>query len=92
MYAQRRKNIKDAARRAGRFSMVAQQENETVCIPNIGPKERKKRMTSGLITLTAGLIIAVFLLLGDSPWWMRLVVFMPLWGGMIGVFQSREKT
>src|SRR5271156_493645 len=64
----------------------------TVCVPNIGPRERSMRIRFGIGFMAAGLLLAAILLATSvgRPW--RLVVFVPLWIGALGVFQAREKT
>jgi hypothetical protein len=63
-----------------------------VCIANIGPRERRKRMTFGVIAFGVGVVACVALVAtGVSRWW-RLGLFLPLWAAGLGVFQAREKT
>ena len=65
---------------------------EVVCIPNIGPKERRKRLTGGIVALVVGGVLALVLILSGQVVWTRLLLFLPFYGGFIGVFQAREKT
>jgi hypothetical protein len=61
-------------------------------IANIGPRERRKRLIFGVALFgVSGVIAAV--LLGDGIWrgW-RALLFLPLFGGALGVFQARERT
>jgi hypothetical protein len=64
----------------------------TVCVANIGPRERKMRIRVGVIFLGVGVLLAATLLVMSvaRPW--RIAVFVPLWIGSIGIFQAREKT
>jgi hypothetical protein len=64
----------------------------TVCVANIGPRERKMRIRVGVTFLGIGLLLAAtFLVMSVArPW--RIAVFAPLWIGAIGIFQAREKT
>jgi hypothetical protein len=64
----------------------------TVCVPNIGPRERMRRVRFGVASLAAGVLLGALLvaLSVARPW--RLVIFAPLWAGSIGIFQAREKT
>ena len=64
----------------------------TVCLINIGPRESRKRLIVGIGTLAAGLILAVFFVLGDVERKWRMVLLLPLWMGALGVFQARRKT
>jgi hypothetical protein len=63
-----------------------------VCIANIGRKERRKRMTVGLIGLALGVGGASVLAGWGAalPW--RLLLFVPFWLGAIGVFQALDRT
>lgn len=63
-----------------------------VCVPNIGPRERRTRIRFGVAFTAIGLVLAAVLLATSvaRPW--RLVVFAPLWIGAVGIFQAREKT
>lgn len=63
-----------------------------VCIPNISPPERKKRLIGGAIqSAVALLILGVMVTLGANRWW-RLALF-PVWfGAASGYFQWRDKT
>lgn len=63
-----------------------------VCIPNISPRERRKRLNAGLIQLAFNLVVlAVLLVRGANRWW-RLPLFLGFWGAAIGFFQWRDKT
>jgi hypothetical protein len=67
-------------------------EINAVCIPNISTRERRKRLTGGVITFVVALgVLAVLMAIGASPWW-RLVLFPLLWGAAVGFFQWRDKT
>jgi hypothetical protein len=50
------------------------------------------RVRFGVGFMAAGLLLAAILLVMSvgRPW--RLVVFVPLWIGALGIFQAREKT
>lgn len=65
---------------------------QAICIPNIGPRERRKRLVSGLIMLALSLIILIALVAAGVDRWWRLLLFLPLWGGATGLFQARERT
>lgn len=67
-------------------------ETGVACVANIGPRERRKRMTFGVTLFVAG-GVAAGLLVGfqaERPW--RLLLFLPFWAGAVGVFQARERT
>jgi hypothetical protein len=61
-------------------------------IPNIGPRGQERRLRFGLIALGAAFILAMALLMLGVPRGWRVVVFVPLWIGALGVFQARAKT
>jgi hypothetical protein len=63
-----------------------------VCIPNIGPRERRRRLVGGAGMSALGVMAAALLLgFGAARGW-RIVVFLPLWGGALGFLQVREQT
>jgi hypothetical protein len=63
-----------------------------VCIANIGPRQRRKRMRFGLIGVAIALAIGGALIGAqvDRAW--RLVVLLPWLVAGIGVFQAIDKT
>jgi len=63
-----------------------------ICIPNINARERRKRLTNGLIILLVTLaILAALVFAGVSPWW-RLALFPLFFAGFSGYFQWRDHT
>jgi hypothetical protein len=62
------------------------------CIPNIGPRERRRRLMVGVAMFAIVVLVAGGLVLADAPRAWRLFVLFPAWVGSIGVFQAREKT
>ena len=61
-------------------------------VPNIGPRERRRRLAFGL-AVWAGTAAALAALLAiDAPRLWRLTLVIPLWVGGVGFFQHREKT
>lgn len=62
------------------------------CIPNIGPKGRRRRFIWGAVALGASVLLAVALAVGGADRRWRVMVFLPLWIAALGVFQAREKT
>lgn len=63
-----------------------------VCIPNIGPRERRRRLLSGVVLFAVGVgLLGAFALFGVGYLW-GLTLFIPFWGGAIGFFQARDKT
>ncbi len=67
-------------------------EPADVCIPNISPKERQKRMRFGIIQLAATFIIlAILLLVGADKLW-RSPLFALFSAGAVSIFQALDKT
>jgi hypothetical protein len=72
----------------------AQQDEEIgeVCIANISPKERQKRMRFGIVQLAITLVILVVLVVLDvNPLW-RLPLFFMFAAAAAGYFQAKDKT
>jgi hypothetical protein len=68
------------------------EEAGDVCIANISPAERKKRMQFGIYQLIASLIVlAVLVILDVNPLW-RLPLFFMFTAAASGYFQAKEKT
>ncbi|HZD06297.1 MAG TPA: hypothetical protein VE173_15410 [Longimicrobiales bacterium] len=65
---------------------------DTTTIPNIGPRERARRARLGWTLLATGVVSGAVLVGGDVTRGWRLLSFLPLWGGALGVFQARGKT
>jgi hypothetical protein len=64
----------------------------SVCIANIGPQERRKRLMFGIVTLAASVVISfLFVFSGVRPV-LRLPLFVPLYLGALGFFQARDRT
>ncbi|HKR07621.1 MAG TPA: hypothetical protein VJS39_00410 [Gemmatimonadaceae bacterium] len=59
---------------------------------NIGPNERRKRMSAGIVGLTVGALLAAVLIALHAPAYWRTLLFFPFFFGALGVFQSRDKT
>ena len=65
---------------------------EQVCIANISPKERRKRLDSGIMAAVISLIVLIVLVVtAASPWW-RLALFPLFAGAAAGYFQWRDAT
>lgn len=63
-----------------------------VCIANISPKERRKRMHFSIVQFSIGLILlAALILLGADPVW-RLPLFFLFSAGGASYFQAKDKT
>ena len=63
-----------------------------VCIANIGPQERRKRLVFGITALAISVVISfLFVFYGVRPVF-RLPLFVPLFAGALGFFQARDRT
>ena len=70
----------------------SQQEVGEVCIANISPAERQKRLRFGIQQLIVTLVIlAILILLHVNPLWRLPLLFM-FWAAATGYFQARDKT
>jgi hypothetical protein len=72
--------------------MSAEVAEGSVCIANISPSERRKRLIGGAIPFGLGLVVLIVLTVIDADRWWRLVVFPLFWGAAVGFFQWRDKT
>jgi hypothetical protein len=64
----------------------------SVCIANIGPRERRKRLMFGITALAVSIVISfLFVFYGVRPLF-RLPLFVPLFAGALGFFQARDRT
>lgn len=62
------------------------------CIPNIGLRERRRRLMFGVILLGVSVAaLAALLAARAAPRW-RAALFPLLWGAGVGFFQWRDKT
>ena len=74
------------------FGQVSPEEGGEVCIANISPAERRKRLRFGAIQFgISALILAALLIFGADKLW-RLVLYLPLAAAFSGIFQARDKT
>ena len=70
----------------------SQEDTGEVCIANISPAERQKRLRFGIQQLIVTLVIlAILILLHVNPFW-RLPLLFLFWAAAIGYFQARDKT
>jgi hypothetical protein len=64
----------------------------SVCIANIGARERRKRLMFGITALAASIVISfLFVFYGVRPLF-RLPLIVPLFAGALGFFQARDRT
>jgi hypothetical protein len=64
----------------------------SVCIPNIGPRQRQQRIIGGVVGLALAVVVSGLLLATGVARPFRLAVFLPFFAGTTGLFQAREKT
>ena len=67
-------------------------DDPTVCIANIGPRERRKRLNAGLVAYAASAALLLVLVVGGGARAWRILLLPLLWGAGLGFFQYREKT
>jgi hypothetical protein len=63
-----------------------------VCIANIGARGRRRRMNFGIVSVASGLVVAALLMGLGALHLFRLLVFLPIWAGAIGIFQATGRT
>jgi hypothetical protein len=74
--------------------MDPSQENDVgeVCIANISPLERQKRLRFGMQQFVFTIVIlGVLIVLHVNPIW-RLPLLLLFWASAVGYFQARDKT
>ncbi len=59
---------------------------------NIGPLERRKRLTFGVVLLGASLAASAMLIHAEVARGWRMLLVFPLWAAALGFFQARERT
>lgn len=64
----------------------------SVCIANIGPRQRRARLRFGLVMAVVTVAALAAALLLPVPRAARLLVFLPAWMAALGILQHREKT
>lgn len=63
-----------------------------VCIANISPLERRKRLIFGIRQfIFALLVLGLLIILHLNPLW-RLPLLLLFWAAAVGYFQARDKT
>lgn len=63
-----------------------------VCIPNLSPHERTKRLVAGSIPFVIGLVVLAVLVGTRADRWWRLMLLPLFWGAAVGFFQWRDET
>ena len=62
------------------------------CVPNIGPRERRRRVQGGIIMLGATVALAGVLLGSGAPRVWRTLILLPAAGAFLGFFQANAQT
>lgn len=63
-----------------------------ICIANISPRERRRRLVGGLLGFVISLTILAILLVAGEPRWWRVALVVTFWGAAVGYFQWRDRT
>jgi hypothetical protein len=63
----------------------------TACI-NIGSQQRRLRMRMGIVMFAIALLLAITMAVMNTPRLARIVLFVPLLLGSLGVLQARAHT
>jgi len=58
---------------------------------NIGPWEIRRRRAFSVASFAVAAVLLVLLVVADAPQVARLLVFLPLWGGMFSWLQARRR-
>jgi hypothetical protein len=73
-------------------SFEENEESDEICIANISPLERQKRLQFGIQQFVITLVIlGIMLALGLNHFWRLPLLFM-FWAAAVGYFQARDKT
>ncbi len=67
-------------------------KNGGVCVENISPRERLKRLIGGVIPFVIGLVILTWLISTNADRLWRLPLFFLFVAAAFGFFQWRDKT
>jgi hypothetical protein len=63
-----------------------------VCIPNIGPKERQKRLIGGVLGFASGAALFIAIQAFNLPLWTNILTLPLFIFAGIGFFQWKDKT
>lgn len=85
-------NVERVKRPPGEERAMESVQEGAVCMPNIGPKGIKRRMTNGIISLVVGAAVLAGLVLTDQPRVARLPLALVWFFATVCIFQARAKT
>lgn len=63
-----------------------------ICVPNIGPRERRRRLVFGLVMAAIAVVAAAVLMMMGAPRIWRVLLVLPIGGAALGVFQVQATT
>lgn len=69
-----------------------EEEKGEVCIANISPAERQKRLKFGIKQFVTALVVLGVMLAVDLNHFWRLPLLLMFWAAAIGYFQAKDKT
>jgi len=72
--------------------MVLKEAIELTPYQNIGPREARKRLVGGWISLVLGVAVVVALAVGAGPRWLRVAAFPLFAFGSLGIVQAASRT
>lgn len=85
-------NLNFSSTNTNQLNPLGDEGANEVCIANISPKERKKRLDFAIRNFAFTLILLIPLIYFDvNPLW-RLALFLPLAASTSSFFQWRDKT
>jgi hypothetical protein len=68
------------------------EDGEEVCVPNISPLERQKRLRFGITQFILSLVVlSALIAFGADRLWRLPLLFM-FWASAVGYFQAHDKT
>ncbi len=73
-------------------SSPTDEEGDEVCISNISPLERQKRMRFGISQFIITLVVLGVLIVSGADRLWRLPLLFMFWASAVGYFQARDKT
>ena len=72
--------------------MAVRVATDGICVPNIGPRERRRRQMSGVVFSLLSVAIAAGLFASGTDRAWRVLLFLPLAAAANGFLQAQEKT
>ena len=61
-------------------------------VPNIGPRERRRRLVVGIVLSSLTAVVAIYLIAADTPRVWRLLIALPAGAAGLGLFQAQAST